>query len=102
MVEADESDDDGHIDLERQPWGPHGKHDRATYTVLLVEDDCITCKIVADGLRSCRYNGDFPYFQSFGGQEGFNFFLLTSTFFNLVRAQVNIWQSHGQTMDLLP
>ena len=55
MVEADESDDDGHIDLERRRWGPHGKHDRATYTVLLVEDDCITCKIVADGLRSCRY-----------------------------------------------
>ena len=27
-------------------------------TVLLVEDDIVTCKIVADSLKACRYNGE--------------------------------------------
>ena len=57
MVEAEESDDDGNTWPEEKPGASFGKHNSAPFTVLLVEDDVVTCKLVAEGLKSCRYNG---------------------------------------------
>ena len=56
-MEAEESDDDANIVPEEKPCNSLGQHKGAPFTVLLVEDDCVTCRLVAEGLKSCRYNG---------------------------------------------
>lgn len=58
MVEAEDSDDDGIVGPEGKPCGWLGEHTSARMTVLLVEDDVVTCKLVADGLKACRYDGE--------------------------------------------
>lgn len=61
MVETDDVEDDGTDRMLHKALLSAGSKagQCAPYTVLLVEDDLFTCRLLAESLKSCQYNGKF-------------------------------------------
>lgn len=60
MGDADEAEEDGKTSrcAPLKAIGVPVGRSNASFTVLLVEDDRITCKLVATSLKACCYDGE--------------------------------------------